>query len=70
MINADSVAGRETPVYSPVIPILNEKAGRPPLIRRIVTLLDTLDASAETVLVDDGSSNTSVIHGRRVFRGV
>lgn len=61
MIDASNAAGRKAPVYSLVIPIFNEEAVLPLLVRRITTLLGTLDASAEAIFVDDGSRDTSVI---------
>ncbi|SFN57353.1 dolichol-phosphate mannosyltransferase [Mesorhizobium sp. NFR06] len=61
MINASNAAGREAPVYSLVVPIFNEEAVLPLLVRRISALLDKLDASAEAIFVDDGSRDTSVI---------
>jgi dolichol-phosphate mannosyltransferase len=64
VINASKAAGQEHPVYSLVIPIFNEEAVLPLLIRRIGALLDTLDARAEAIFVDDGSSDTSVIYLR------
>jgi glycosyltransferase involved in cell wall biosynthesis len=64
VINASNAAGREAPVYSLVIPIFNEEAVLPLLIRRIAMLLDALDARAEAIFVDDGSSDTSVIYLR------
>ncbi|MBZ9703845.1 MULTISPECIES: hypothetical protein [unclassified Mesorhizobium] len=47
MINASTTAGREALVYSLVIPIFNEGAVLPLLVRRIATLLDALHARAE-----------------------
>ncbi|WP_421915031.1 glycosyltransferase family 2 protein [Mesorhizobium sp.] len=64
MFNANNAASRERAVYSLVIPIFNEEAVLPLLIRRITMLLDTLDADAEAIFVDDGSSDTSVIYLR------
>ncbi|MEX0955307.1 MAG: glycosyltransferase family 2 protein [Rhizobiaceae bacterium] len=49
------------PVYSLVIPIYNEEAVLPLLIKRIKALLDQLDGSSEAIFVDDGSSDTSAI---------
>ncbi len=43
------------PVYSLVIPIYNEEAVLPLLLRRLDALMDALDAPAEAILVDDGS---------------
>ena len=49
------------PVYSLVIPIYNEEAVLPILLRRLDALLDRLDAPAEAIFVDDGSKDTSSI---------
>jgi glycosyltransferase involved in cell wall biosynthesis len=49
----------EQPVYSLVIPIFNEEECLPELEDRLHSLMDRLDASAEVVLVDDGSSDSS-----------
>ena len=54
------------PRYSLVIPIFNEEAVLPLLIRRIKALLDQLDASSEAIFVDDGSSDNSAIHLREM----
>lgn len=48
-----------TPVYSFVIPILNERESLPELQRRLTPVLDALDGPAEVVLVDDGSDDGS-----------
>lgn len=45
------------PEYSIVVPVYNEEAALPELVRRLVLLLDRLDGPSETVLVDDGSSD-------------
>ena len=50
-----------TPVYSLVVPIYNEEAVLPLLLRRLDGLLDALDGPAEAILVDDGSRDTSPI---------
>ena len=47
--------------YSLVIPVFNEEAVLPVLLRRIDALLDGLDAPAEAIFVDDGSSDCSSI---------
>jgi len=59
----DFQAGVETgsSTYSLVIPIYNEEAVLPLLVRRIGWLLDTLDGPAEAIFVDDGSKDTSAI---------
>jgi dolichol-phosphate mannosyltransferase len=49
------------PVYSLVVPIYNEEAVLPVLLRRLDALLARLDGPAEVILVDDGSSDTSPI---------
>ncbi|CDX21190.1 Uncharacterized glycosyltransferase YkcC [Mesorhizobium sp. ORS 3324] len=69
MINAGNAEGRKAPVYSLVIPIFNEEAVLPLLVRRITALLDSLDASAEAIFVDDGSRDTSVIFLRGMAAG-
>ncbi len=61
MINPSDAVGRQAPVYSLVIPIFNEEAVLPLLVRRIGMLLDKLDGRAEAIFVDDGSRDTSVI---------
>ena len=45
--------------YSIVIPVFNEEAVLPMLLRRLDLLLDRLDAPAEAIFVDDGSSDCS-----------
>jgi glycosyltransferase involved in cell wall biosynthesis len=47
--------------YSIVIPVFNEEAVLPVLFRRIDALLDELDAPAEAIFVDDGSTDCSSI---------
>ena len=49
------------PVYSLVVPIYNEEAALPILLRRLDGLLDQLDGPAEAILVDDGSKDASGI---------
>ncbi|AZO10313.1 MULTISPECIES: glycosyltransferase family 2 protein [unclassified Mesorhizobium] len=61
MNKVSNAAGRRTPAYSLVIPIFNEEAVLPLLVRRITALLDRLDASGEAIFVDDGSRDTSAI---------
>jgi glycosyltransferase involved in cell wall biosynthesis len=45
--------------YSIIIPVLNEEAVLPLLLRRLDRLLGQLDGTAEAILVDDGSSDSS-----------
>ena len=47
--------------YSIVIPIFNEQAVLLILLRRIDALLSELDAPAEAIFVDDGSTDCSSI---------
>jgi glycosyltransferase involved in cell wall biosynthesis len=47
--------------YSIVIPVLNEEAVLPMLLRRLDRLLAQLDGTAEAILVDDGSSDSSPV---------
>jgi len=47
--------------YSIVIPVLNEEAVLPVLLRRINLLLDSFDGPAEVIFVDDGSTDCSPI---------
>jgi polyisoprenyl-phosphate glycosyltransferase len=47
--------------YSIVVPVFNEEAVLPILLRRLDTLMDQLDGPAETIFVDDGSSDCSSI---------
>lgn len=49
----------EKPVYSFVIPVFNEEDTLPELYRQLSVMMDQLDASAETILVDDGSRDNS-----------
>ncbi|MBV8661543.1 MAG: glycosyltransferase family 2 protein, partial [Hyphomicrobiales bacterium] len=50
-----------SPVYSLVVPIYNEEAVLPILLRRLDALMDALDAPAEAIFVDDGSRDTGPI---------
>jgi dolichol-phosphate mannosyltransferase len=47
--------------YSVVVPVFNEQAVLPVLLRRLDLLMQSLDGEAETILVDDGSSDCSSI---------
>jgi dolichol-phosphate mannosyltransferase len=47
--------------YSVVIPVFNEEAVIPLLLRRLDLLLDRFDAPAEVIFVDDGSTDCSGI---------
>ena len=54
------------PRYSLVIPIFNEEAVLPLLIRRIKALLEQFDGPSEAIFVDDGSRDTSAIYLREM----
>src|SRR5258708_24458947 len=54
----DNLAGIR---YSIVVPVFNEAAVLPMLLRRVGMLMDQLDGPAETIFVDDGSSDCSSI---------
>src|SRR5271154_1073360 len=49
------------PVYSLILPIFNEEAVIPVLLRRLDMLLDQLDGPAEVIFVDDGSHDAGPI---------
>jgi polyisoprenyl-phosphate glycosyltransferase len=49
------------PTYSLVVPIFNEEAVIPVLLKRLDALLGTLDTPGEVIVVDDGSKDTSAI---------
>ena len=46
-------------IYSIVIPVFNEEAVLPVLLRRLDLLLSRLRGPAEAIFVDDGSSDSS-----------
>jgi polyisoprenyl-phosphate glycosyltransferase len=50
-----------SPTYSLVVPIFNEEAVIPILLKRLDALIEALDAPAEVIVVDDGSNDTSAI---------
>ncbi|HSU39096.1 MAG TPA: glycosyltransferase family 2 protein, partial [Polyangiaceae bacterium] len=47
------------PTYSVVIPVYNEHETIPTLFERVRAVIDTFDAAAEVILVDDGSVDDS-----------
>jgi dolichol-phosphate mannosyltransferase len=49
------------PTYSLVVPIFNEEAVIPILLKRVDALLEALDAEGEVIVVDDGSDDTGAI---------
>lgn len=52
--------------YSLVIPVYNEQAVLPLLVRRIKGLLDELDGASEAIFVDDGSRDASAMYLREL----
>lgn len=54
------------PRYSLVIPIYNEEAVLPLLVKRIRALFGQLDGDCEAIFVDDGSRDTSALYLRAV----
>ncbi len=55
------VADPKRITYSIIIPVFNEEAVLPVLLRRLNLLLDRFDRPAEAIFVDDGSSDTGPI---------
>ena len=56
------VVGRDTVEivkYSIVIPVFNEEASLPPLVKRLTAVMQQLDGPSEVILVDDGSKDAS-----------
>ena len=49
------------PRYSIVVPVYNEEAVLPILLRRLDSLMQELDGPADAIFVDDGSSDCSSI---------
>lgn len=49
------------PTYSFIVPVFNEEATLPELYRRLSKVMDSMDGSAELILVDDGSRDRSLM---------
>ena len=49
------------PTYCLVVPMFNEEAVIPVLLKRLDALLEALDTPAEVILVNDGSRDSSAI---------
>jgi polyisoprenyl-phosphate glycosyltransferase len=63
------MSASERPVYSFVLPIFNEEAVMPVLLRRMDQLMEKLDGPAEVIFVDDGSTDTcSIVAADRARR--
>lgn len=58
----------ELPTYSLVIPIYNEEAVLPILVKRINELVDRIGEPVEVIFVDDGSRDASVPYLRHITR--
>jgi dolichol-phosphate mannosyltransferase len=56
------------PVYSLVLPIYNEEAVLPILVKRLVGLVEKMDGLTEVIFVDDGSRDTSAIYLRHLAK--
>jgi len=54
--------------YSIIVPIFNEAPVLPMLLRRIAALMQQLDGTAETIFVDDGSSDCGPIVLQSIVR--
>lgn len=48
------------PIYSLIVPLYNEEETLPELIRRLIQVMDQLDAPAELILINDGSRDQSL----------
>jgi glycosyltransferase involved in cell wall biosynthesis len=55
-------------LYSIVIPVYDEEASLPELVRRLTPVLDRLDGPAEAILVDDGSRDRSAVLMEAIHR--
>jgi glycosyltransferase involved in cell wall biosynthesis len=59
-VNSSPLPGSSRFSLSVVVPVYNEEAVLPELLRRLLAVLDTLDAAAEVVFVNDGSRDRSL----------
>ena len=57
-----------TPKVSLVVPVYNEEENLPLLYQRVVESLDPLGINWELILIDDGSTDTSVAVGRELVQ--
>ena len=62
------MSGNPRPRYSFVVPVFNEEAVLPVLLRRLDLSMRDLDGPAEAVLVDDGSTDCSAVVLRETAR--
>jgi len=53
------VIGVTAPTYSIVVPVCDEEGSLPELERRLLAVMEKLDAPSEVILVDDGSTDAS-----------
>jgi polyisoprenyl-phosphate glycosyltransferase len=61
MVEMSKTSSEVHPRYSIVVPVYNEEAVVPLLLRRLELLLAALDGAAEVIFVDDGSADSSSI---------
>ena len=66
---AESIAGAHfaagLPALSIIVPIYNEEDSVRPLVERICAALEHFDRSWELILVDDGSTDATIVNARR-----
>ncbi len=57
----------QIPELSVVVPVFNEARNLPPLIERLVPVLDACVASWEVILIDDGSRDDTLVVARSLY---
>lgn len=60
-MNNHRLRAGDPPRYSLILPIFNEEAVLPLLVRRLRQLVEKMDGATEVIFVDDGSRDTSAI---------
>ncbi|EBX4816952.1 hypothetical protein DRY87_25345, partial [Salmonella enterica subsp. enterica serovar Newport] len=58
-MNNHRLRAGDPPRYSLILPIFNEEAVLPLLVRRLRQLVEKMDGATEVIFVDDGSRDTS-----------
>ncbi len=58
--NELNVQCRHEKDLSIIVPVYNEEESLPPLVDKICTVIDSLDMDTEVILVDDGSTDSSL----------
>ncbi len=61
-----SIAARDVPDLSVVVPCFNEAANLTPLVARLVPALEATGKSFEVIFVDDGSRDTTLLLAREI----